>query len=102
MDVRFVRRFVDAGHLIRIEVTLLHTAVGGRDLTHESDTRAERGGAFELRYDAIGIDRLAAIDGHIDTWNTQFSGRVDFYLDDCGHVSEEAAMSGKTPGPAVS
>ena len=32
MDVSFIRRFVDASHLVRIEVTLLYATVSGGDL----------------------------------------------------------------------
>jgi hypothetical protein len=56
------RRFVDAQHLVSVEVGLLDTAVLERDSAVERSRDAKDDRALDLRPDDIGIDHNAAID----------------------------------------
>ena len=66
----------------------------GRDLAHQRDAGAEYGGAFELRFDAIGIDHPAGIHRDVNARNPDLAACIHFHFDDGGDVGQKAAMRG--------
>ena len=73
-DVNFdFRSFVDARHLVIVEVGLFDAAfVDGDRIFHEGGDTID-GGAFDLRFDSVGIDGAAAIDGVDDALDVELA-----------------------------
>jgi hypothetical protein len=100
-DVNFdLWSFVDARHLIVVEIGLQHAAaVDGDGVFHEGGDAVD-GRAFDLRSDAVGIDGAAAVDGvndamHMDlaVFDTDFGDARGVGLE--GKISGDAAKDAR-------
>ena len=69
------RRFIDAKHLVTVEVCLLNTSVLKRNLAIECGRDTKDCRALNLRLDRIGIDRGAAVDSTDNAPDTNIASR---------------------------
>src|SRR4029077_1392041 len=93
-DVNFDSwRFVDAGHLVVVEIGLLDAAAVDGDGVVQGCGEAVDGGAFHLGGDAGGIDGTAAVNGIHDAVNFNVAVFDADFGDACG-VGLERIVAG--------
>src|SRR5215207_2322596 len=89
-DVDFhLRHFVEAQHVVTVEIALLDSAALKGDLRLHDGAEAEADPAFHLGADDVRVDRHPAIDGADDALDLWLSPVVDGYLGDLRHVGLE-------------
>ena len=84
-----LRHFVEAQHVVTVEIALLDSAARDGDLRLHDGTEAEADPAFHLGPDDVWVDRHSAIDGADDALDLRLSPVIDGYLGDLRHVGLE-------------
>src|SRR5829696_1403817 len=101
-DVNFhLRHFVEAQHVVTVEIALLDGAALDGDLRLHDGTKAEADPAFHLRPYDVRVYRHPAIDGADDALDLRLSPVIDSYLGNLRHVGLERLGDGNAAEPAL-
>src|SRR5690242_2117835 len=101
MNVNYSRCLIHTGHLIAIEVPLLHASSSSGQFAQERNAGSENSGSFELRTNPFRVDDQTRIDSDVYPRYAHFARRRYLDFNHRSDIRQEAPMRSNAERSAI-